>query len=205
VAAPARTYAGRSGEDRRRERREKLIAAGIELMGTSGSAGLSVRAVLRESGVGERYFYESFANLSAFRVAVYDEVLGDVMTATMAAVEDAGPDLRRQAEAGLRTFAQAATADPRRTRIHLFERYGGDEALFEHTRQVFNAFAAVIAQRIPEEVAATPIARRVTAVELTGAIHMSLMEWVQGGLDVTLSELVDHWVLLMQRAGLNSD
>ena len=62
-------------------RRDKLVAAGVELLGGAAGPALTVRAVCRESGLTERYFYESFADRDEFVRAVYDHVCSTAMSA----------------------------------------------------------------------------------------------------------------------------
>src|SRR5262245_13115694 len=70
-----RDYDGKTAAERVTERRERLIAAGFELFGELGYAGTSIRAVLRRSGLQDRYFAESFADLDSLLAAVYDRIL----------------------------------------------------------------------------------------------------------------------------------
>ena len=44
-------------EDRQTMRRDQLVAAGVDLLGGEAGPALTVRAVCRESGLTERYFY----------------------------------------------------------------------------------------------------------------------------------------------------
>jgi AcrR family transcriptional regulator len=68
-------------EDRQTMRRDKLVAAGVDLLGGEAGPALTVRAVCRESGLTERYFYESFADRDEFVRAVYDHVCSTAMSA----------------------------------------------------------------------------------------------------------------------------
>ncbi|HVG84542.1 MAG TPA: hypothetical protein VM820_08480 [Vicinamibacterales bacterium] len=59
-------------EQRKAERRSRLLATGIELMGNAENIQISLRPILRHVGLTERYFYESFSSVSAFVVAAYE-------------------------------------------------------------------------------------------------------------------------------------
>ena len=72
-------------QDRQALRRDELIAAGVTLLGGAGGPALTVRAVCREAGLTERYFYESFSDRDEFVRAVYDDVCTRAMTALMSA------------------------------------------------------------------------------------------------------------------------
>ena len=59
-----RTYAGQTEAERVHERRERLLEAGLEIFGTLGFQGATVRRLCRSAGLTERYFYESFRDLN---------------------------------------------------------------------------------------------------------------------------------------------
>jgi AcrR family transcriptional regulator len=50
--------------------------AAFQLLGTEGWSGTSVRAVCQGARLNPRYFYESFDDLDALVIAVYDRVVG---------------------------------------------------------------------------------------------------------------------------------
>lgn len=73
-----RVYNGLTADERAARRREKLVEAAIELMGSRGAAATTVTAVCAESGVTSRYFYQLFADRNALLRAVSDR-LGTVL------------------------------------------------------------------------------------------------------------------------------
>ena len=75
-------------EDRAAARRAALIEAGVELLGTEGAAGVTVRAVCRGARLTERYFYEAFPDggRDALLRAVHAQVAGEAREAIVAAV-----------------------------------------------------------------------------------------------------------------------
>src|SRR5699024_7463692 len=77
-------YAGASREARERARRERIIAAGIELFGTVGYRAATVGAVCETAGLNKRYFYESFATLEDLLCEVYQRVVADLRAAVLA-------------------------------------------------------------------------------------------------------------------------
>jgi AcrR family transcriptional regulator len=80
-----RRWSGVPLEDRQALRRDELIAAGVQLLGGESGPAVTVRAVCREAGLTERYFYESFADRDEFVRAVYDDVCARAMAALMSA------------------------------------------------------------------------------------------------------------------------
>ncbi len=110
--ATERNYAGRSAQERRGTRRRALLDAGLELIGTQGWTQTSVRGVYQLAGVSPRFFYESFEDLDALAVAVYDEIVGEATANVIAAVSVAGSDRHDQAEAAMRAVVDGLTEDP---------------------------------------------------------------------------------------------
>jgi AcrR family transcriptional regulator len=192
-----RAYGGRSADDRRRERRERLLAAGLEEFGTVGIRGTSIRRVIKRAGLAERYFYESFAGLDELLAAVYDAIMERVLAATVAAVEDAGDDPAEQIRAGLRAYFEASAEDPWAQRIQLFEIVAAGPDSFERGRSVIVAFGAFITQRMSAVVTGAPVDLNALATALSGAFYMVHLEWTLGHLELDLDAAVDHcaWIL----------
>jgi AcrR family transcriptional regulator len=71
AAAPARSYGGLALEDRVAARRARFVDAGIELFGTQGFRGATVRGICAAARLTDRYFYESFPTLEALLAEVY--------------------------------------------------------------------------------------------------------------------------------------
>src|ERR1700760_3385627 len=80
------TYRGVAMEDRRADRRRRLLEAGVRVIGESGWQSTTVRAVCSEAGLTERYFYESFADRETLLLDVFDRVSTDAARAILAAV-----------------------------------------------------------------------------------------------------------------------
>ena len=70
VSQAARPYGGLAMEERVAARRARFIEAGVELFGTQGFRGATVRGVCAAAGLTDRYFYESFPTLEALLAAV---------------------------------------------------------------------------------------------------------------------------------------
>lgn len=81
-----RRYGGVDPQERQRQRRERLIAAGVELFGTRGYHSTTVKDLCKQAGLTERYFYESFKNLSEAFFAIYRGVNEDFKQALLSSV-----------------------------------------------------------------------------------------------------------------------
>src|SRR5512139_974724 len=74
VGESTRTYGGRSAEERRSERRHRLVDAALAIWGEQGWAAVTMRQVCARAGLIDRYFYESFPDRDALLVAVWDQL-----------------------------------------------------------------------------------------------------------------------------------
>jgi AcrR family transcriptional regulator len=197
-----RTWRGESAESRRARRRELLIEAGIERFGTQGYGNTSVKAVCEEAGLTERYFYEAFSDREGLLAAIYDQLIADALTATVAALDGAPADRRAQTEASLTAFARTVTRDPRRARIQQIEVVGVSDALEQRRRGAMHTFATLIAERGRSFRAAgaepAGLDPAVLALGLVGGVNEQLIDFVQGRLDLTLDELVAHQVAVFE-------
>ncbi len=116
-----RDYRGVSAKARTEARRKQFLEAGLNLIGTTGMQALTVRGVIDVAGLAPRYFYESFENLDALAVAVFDQVLQEMTQVGLAATADTGGAVGERVRAGLDAVARLLTDDPRKGRVLLIE------------------------------------------------------------------------------------
>lgn len=194
MAASGRTWGGTTLTDRRAARRELLLETGLELLGGSGSAAVTVRAVCRTAKLTERYFYESFTDRDELVLAVYDRVAEQAQQALVDAVRDAGSTDRERAEAAVTAFVELIVDDPRKGRVLLLTPLT-DPPLSRRGVELIPAFAGLIREQLP---AATDVEEReMTAIALVGALTNLFVSYLGGNLAVTRERLIDHCVRLL--------
>lgn len=116
-AARPRAFRGVPAEQRTRERRDRLLEAGLEQFGTRVYHHVTVRDVCAAAKLTERYFYESFPNLESLFGEIYARLHGELKQLTFMAAAQAAGDPERLAEAALRAFFGYVHQDPRRGQI----------------------------------------------------------------------------------------
>ena len=191
-------YGGQTAGDRAQARRRRLMDAALELMGTDGWAATSVRGVCRQAGLTPRFFYESFDDLDALAVAVFDDITVQATSAILAAVRDAPPEPAAQARAAIATFVDELTRDPRRARVAFAEALGS-EALARRRLQAMRAMARLIADhgRLAYGTqAANETLVEITAALLAGGLAELLIAWLDGAIAATRDELVEDCAAL---------
>ena len=186
-------WAGISADDRRVERRRLLLDAGFDLLGTEGSTGTTVRAVCQLARLNPRYFYESFDDLDALVVAVYERVIDQLRAAVAAAMDGAAPDLPSQMRAAVGTAVRFVDDDRRRARV-LYVEALGNEALNRRRISAGYDITAFIETDAVERRGPAPEGERIgalTAAVLVGGISEVLVAWLDGRIDVSREQLID--------------
>lgn len=191
-------YGGRTTDERRAERRERLLDAGLELFGTQGYANTSIEALCAATRLNPRYFYESFKTREALLRAVYDRHMEQLARTVTAALEDAPLDPRGRVEVGLRAFVETQLADDRNVRITYLEIVGVSLDLERHRRSVLRGFACLLEQEADRIAQAGTIPRRdrhLTALALGGAVDGLLADCLTNddppATEVIIATLVD--------------
>ncbi|MGH2684148.1 MAG: TetR/AcrR family transcriptional regulator [Actinomycetota bacterium] len=181
--ARARTsWAGVPVADRRAERRTLLLDAAFDLLGTEGWSGTTVRAVCQRARLNPRYFYESFDDLDALAVAVYDRVVEELQAEVAAAHAAAGPNPKARARAGIERIIGFVDEDRRRARI-LYVEALGNEAL--NRRRIETGYSVVTLVEQGEQIG------RIAAAVFVGGLSELLMAWVDGRIEVSREQLTD--------------
>ena len=196
VGQAARLYRGIEPSERHAQRRERLLQAGLEVFGTSGYASSSIRAVGAAASLNTRYFYESFSDREDLLYHVYKRIVGEVAAAVVEVTAQA-ETIEEKAYAGLRVSWTILTEDPRKARVLALEVVGVSDRLERFRRENRHAFAdLLLANSRPitgELLRLDPV---LTARSLMGAVLDLLVDWINGDLDATVEEIVDHFTRL---------
>jgi len=194
-----RTYGGAPLEQRRADRRERLIAAGIELFGGAGYEATTVKAICDAANLTERYFYEHFATRLELLEAVFEQAVAITAERTFAAAVDSPAQIEARVRAGLDGYLAALSDDPRIARIQLVEAIGRGERLEARRFEVMREFAGAIEREaIALDDGSGSISAREHAVTLAlvGATNHLAAEWVRGELRMPRQALLDALVAL---------
>jgi AcrR family transcriptional regulator len=206
TATTGRRYAGQGAEERRAERRRRLLDAAVELFGTRGYAATTIEALYSEAKLAPRHFYEQFAGREELLRAVYDETIEAVVAAVGEARETAPPDVTGRVRTILAAFAEAMLTDPRRARIAYREAPGTSPSLDRHAHGVVRGFAAVVEQEASAAAARGLLPDRdygLTAMLLVGGTNAILLDWLADDdrppIDAVIEELAGAFVAVLER------
>ncbi|AQT81692.1 TetR family transcriptional regulator [Mycolicibacterium litorale] len=176
-------------QDRQALRRDQLIAAGVTLLGAAGGPALTVRAVCRETGLTERYFYESFPDRDDFVRAVYD----DVCRRAMAALTSAGTP--REA---VERFVALMVDDPLGGRVLLLAPEL-EPVLIHSGAEWMPNFIELLQRKLTA--ISDPAIQKMVATGLIGALTALFTAYLDGRLEVSREQFIDYCVdMLLTRA-----
>ncbi|WP_405136293.1 TetR/AcrR family transcriptional regulator [Nocardia sp. NBC_01388] len=180
-------WRGSTMEDRSNDRREMLIDAGFNLLGTAGAAGTTVTAVCRDAGLSRRYFYENFAGREELLVAVQNRLFDDMRT-----IVESNPmqgDIEQQLHALFVTAAVYFEEDPRRVRIVCRESFA-DHTLRENLAVAAPPFILAAAGHFaPLMIDGDNPAATVSL--LYGGITTLFIDWLDGRVTATHDEVAN--------------
>lgn len=199
-----RRYRGFTAEERRAERRRKLLAAGLEQFATAGYVNTSVERICSAAGVTGRHFYEEFASREQLLVAVHDEVVGRAFARVVEQVRQADDTLAARLEAGVAAYMHELLDDPRQARLLIIESVGISAELDRHRRELGAQFAAFITAQAEALVAdgvqvhGSPF----TAVALVAAINELTVAWLLDPGEFDVDDLVAEGVRIIRAVAL---
>ncbi len=199
--APARAYGGVALEERVAARRARFVDAGIELFGTQGFRGATVRGICAAAGLTDRYFYESFDSLEALLAEVFRTLTGQFaarLTAEAARFQSAhaGPldaaTIEAQAVVGYELWFDCVR-DPRFARIVLVEVLGVSpaiDALYEELLRGMAELTIATLVAMQPGIRLPKARRELLGRALVGSGQQVAKMWMTGGYKLPRREVV---------------
>ncbi|WP_205874839.1 TetR/AcrR family transcriptional regulator [Mycobacterium camsae] len=169
-------------EDRHALRRDTLVTAGVQLLGSEGGPALTVRAVCRQANLTERYFYESFTDREHFVRAVYD----DVCTRAMATLTSA-----KTAREAVEQFVALMVDDPVRGRVLLLAP-AVEPVLTRSGAEWMPNFIDLLQHKLSRIV--DPVTQKLVATSLIGALTALFTAYLNNQLGATRQQFIDYCV-----------
>lgn len=195
-----RVYAGRSHASRASERRSAFITAALDIIGTKGYAGATVRALCKQAGFTDRYFYEIFGNTENLLLTLHDQVAGELVGSLTGAISAADPDSSKRVIATTAAFYRFIR-DERKARILMIETVGISENITAHTFRtnvkIGSVFASVAPDIVDENIAGEDAFLREGSEEvilfglgLVGIISMPAAAWIMGTKEMAEADMI---------------
>lgn len=195
-AAPGRPYQGRSAQERRAERRERLIGAAVQQYGTRGFRATTVRDICGAARVTQRYFYEAFSGREALLCAA-SAATTDVLRAQALRAAQGGQTTPERVRAASLAYFTHLRAHPEVARLTLFEMEGvsAEVDAFHRAdlRKTTELIRDLLFARPGQGGAASPgLSPDLLARGLLGAMYQLAKEWTHAGFDETPETMARH-------------
>ncbi|CNF55214.1 transcriptional regulator [Mycobacterium tuberculosis] len=192
--APRRSYGGRSAEERRAERRERLLAAGLELFGTRGYAATSIERLCATASVSTRNFYEEFTGREELLTALHSIINERAAEALATAYAGAsGAVLETRVERAVRAFVTVTASDPRWARIAFVEVIGVSAGLEQHRfrwRGQWEDALTTMAREAVERGEAIDRDYHLSMIAIIGAVNNLVHHWSARDQDIPLDDII---------------
>lgn len=188
-------YGGVSAEGRRAERRARLLQAGAMVVRRTGLTGAGVKAIAAESGLSERYFYESFATVDELLAAIFLGARRELHQLIIAAAEEA-PDPESAIRSVVGLVVDRTVSDPLLSEL-AFTEVSGMPTLKAGREQMMQVFTELVTKygelhygRPPGDLECR---RRQHASVMAAIGFLGVLErWAADDLDLTRDEMVEY-------------
>lgn len=114
-------WGAKTGEERKVERRRKLMRAAVELYGKQGFRNVSVKSVCTTAGLSERYLYESFENGEDLLRQCFTQVTTDLFRKLDNKINATKGKPATKLTAALRVYLEFIKRNPSSARLFLFD------------------------------------------------------------------------------------
>ncbi len=192
-----RPYRGVEASERLAARRGRLLAAGLDLLGSDQSSisALTVRGVCRQAGLASRYFYESFTDRDELVGGVFDWVVAELAATTQAAV--AAVPAHEQARAGMANVVRTIAGDARVGRL-LFSTQLADAVVVRKRAESSALFAMLSGQHVGNALR-MPANDHIKAAAhfVVGGVGQTISAWLAGDVRLEPDQLVDQLASLL--------
>jgi AcrR family transcriptional regulator len=179
--ARTRHYGGRSAEDRRLARRERLIEAAVRVYGEVAYRNATVKAVCEAAELTERYFYESFASSEALLITAFDTVshrLIDCLDRIRAEHTGAADE---RCHAVLRAYFRALKDDPVGARLFVLEIARVGPAVDEAGAALRREFGELLSRTLTPNASAGLRKGELVRAGAVGAVLEIAKVWIRSG------------------------
>jgi len=201
---PTRQYGGVDADQRQAERREKLLAAGLELFGVIGYTQATIKGLCQKAGLTERYFYESFKNKEELLSAVHKRLTDTLEAGADMIFETPGITPEDAVYQITKSFYRLFLNDPRRARVQLFEVLGVSPRVDEEYQDAIRRLADQIERNINAlfpDLDREWLQTTIIPMTMTGGLILYAQKWVLDGFQTPIDDIVSQSIEMMMAIG----
>lgn len=177
-----RTYGGLSLEQRKQQRRQQFLMAGLEVFGTQGFRAATVRVLCREAKLTDRYFYEAYGTMEKLLMAVYENCMTNIRNKILQEVAVAAPgtDINELIYATLDCYF-TEMQDSRVARVCMLEMVGISaevDSLYNGYILGFSELVMSLAQRVYPDWVLSSDEMEVMGISTIGGVRQAATNWL---------------------------
>lgn len=190
-----RKYGGLSLDERKRQRRDKFLEAGLCVFGSSGYRQASVRRLCQEAQLTDRYFYEACGNLETLLIDVYQQCMTNLSKKILHAISNEYKlikDPEKSITKGLEVFFQELE-NHHIARICMIELEGLNPEVTQLYNSYIEGFAEmirVLANHAFPDMEFSLSEQKIISLSLVGAMRQAATSWLANNYNDDRSELV---------------
>lgn len=199
IAPAAGRYGGRDAGERRAERHQRFLEAGLEMFGARpGYRGTKIADLCRTAGLSSRQFYEEFRTLEDLLAELHlhvNAIAEQAVLSILPAIQDEPP--RERLMLMLRAYVRGAASDPRHARIAYVEIVGVSPRLDRQRLERRAVWIDLLGRQIDEALERgelVPDDYRIARAAFIGAVNGLMHDWVVGWVDASVEEIADELI-----------
>ncbi len=196
----ARTFRGQSSDERKAERRARFIEAGVRVFGTKGFHAATVREICGTAKLTERYFYESFENMSQLFVAVFASVNLALKNRVVQAMMTGGREPLALIEAYLLAYFGFIREDPVRSKIIGFEALAVNAEVRVHVERAIEDYANTVrgfmSMMFPTLLSDPRLNAELVSHGMVGANIYIAERWAREGFKTPIEQVIEGNMLI---------
>lgn len=193
-SALPRMYAGASAQQRKEQRRERLLDAAFEVFGRQGYKQTTLRLICAQARMTDRYFYDHFESLDDIFLQVRQRLTVEVVEKIMQVLVKPQTDPVLVIRHALAAFFEYVKADPRRARVLLLDAMSFGLSSTEVAETRLKWYAGLIEGRLKARYPNLPPHLDFTLVAsgFLGQVTYVATVWTLQKFDTPIEQLVDH-------------
>ncbi|EGD44109.1 putative transcriptional regulator [Nocardioidaceae bacterium Broad-1] len=181
MAPKGRSYGGLTREERDAQRRQRLLDAAKEIIGTKGYAATTIPGVCAASKVSTRHFYEIYPGKEDLFVDLYDRITAESYERVAESLKaTAGESISRRVQAAVLAYLDPMLKDTRVARIAFVEIMGASPRIEKLRLDYRETLVEVVRTECSASVARGEIVDRdwrFAALALVGAVTAIVYDW----------------------------
>ncbi len=193
MSESTRSYGGRTAAERVAERRQRLIAATVEVLADQGEARITMTQVCSAAGLTERYFYESFTGLDDAMLAALDSVCEEILTLAASTIESTVGSPETRVHAVMVAFVDLVERFPAKAKVAVIHS-SANPRLRARRHELMRLFADFVSRESADLYGdqAWPAARaRIHGIVAIAGFAELVASWLTGDVTLTSEELVE--------------